>query len=132
VSGDIFVNVSLRLQLTCLVLSAICCYRLCLFRVLLDTCPFYFLQCTVLPSFCNCSLFLLRVAWGGAPPPVSRGVSHTLAAVTSLPFSKHTEGGGATPAFSGRLVYLQFHEGVPLLPFWSSGHPTLFATCLFF
>jgi hypothetical protein len=49
----------------------------------------------------------------------------------------------ATPAFSSRLVYLQFPEGFPLLfiysslrdfpspPLWRSGHPTLFATCLF-
>jgi hypothetical protein len=29
------------------------------------------------------------------------------AAVTSLPLYRHTGGGGATPAFSGLLVYLQ-------------------------
>jgi hypothetical protein len=29
------------------------------------------------------------------------------------------------------LVYLQFCEGFPSLPLWRSGHPTLFATCLF-
>jgi hypothetical protein len=34
------------------------------------------------------------------------------ATVTSLPFCKHI--GGATPAFSGRLVYLQFTWEMPL------------------
>jgi hypothetical protein len=57
-------------------------------------------------------------------------VCHTWAAVTSLPLSKHTGGGGATPVFSDRLVYLQFHEGVSLPH--SLEPPALFATCLFF
>jgi hypothetical protein len=35
------------------------------------------------------------------------------------------------PGFSGRLVYLQLHEGLPLSPIRCSGCPTLFATCLF-
>jgi hypothetical protein len=30
-----------------------------------------------------------------------------------------------------RLVYLQFQEGFPSPLLWSSGHPTLFATCLY-
>jgi hypothetical protein len=30
-----------------------------------------------------------------------------------------------------RLVYLQFQEGFPSLPLWHSGHPTLFAMCLY-
>jgi hypothetical protein len=33
-----------------------------------------------------------------------------------LHFSKHTEGGGATPAFSGQLVYLKFTWGSASLP----------------
>jgi hypothetical protein len=53
------VYVYLKLWLTCLLLSVICCCRLCLFRVLLDACPFCFLQYTALPSFCNCSLFFI-------------------------------------------------------------------------
>jgi hypothetical protein len=36
-----------------------------------------------------------------------------------------------TPAFSGRLVYLQFHEGLPFPPLQCSGHPMVFAMCLF-
>jgi hypothetical protein len=37
----------------------------------------------------------------------------------------------AAPAFSSRLVYLQFCEGFPSHPLQHSGHPALFATCLF-
>jgi hypothetical protein len=36
------------------------------------------------------------------------------ATVTSFPLSKHTGGGGATPAFSNWLVFLQFTWEVPL------------------
>jgi hypothetical protein len=36
------------------------------------------------------------------------------ATVRSFPLSKLTGGGGATPAFSGQLVYLQFTWEVPL------------------
>jgi hypothetical protein len=39
--------------------------------------------------------------------------------------------GAATPAFSGQLVYLQFFEGFPLSALRCSGHPALFAMCLF-
>jgi hypothetical protein len=37
------------------------------------------------------------------------------------------------PAFSGqaRLVYFQFHEGFPSPHLQHSGHPTLFAMCLY-
>jgi hypothetical protein len=39
----------------------------------------------------------------------------------------------ATPALSGQaqLDYLQFWEGFPSPPLWHSGHPTVFATCLY-
>jgi hypothetical protein len=60
------------------------------------------------------SFFLFRGHVVSALPPLSGGVCHTLAAVTSLPLSKYTGRGGVTPAFSGRLVYSQFHERVPL------------------
>jgi hypothetical protein len=36
-------------------------HRFCLFRVLLDACPFCFLQYTALSTCCNCSPFLFRV-----------------------------------------------------------------------
>jgi hypothetical protein len=38
----------------------------------------------------------------------------------------------ATPAFSSRLIYLQFWEGFPSPLLRCSGLPTLFAMCLFF
>jgi hypothetical protein len=50
--------------------------------------------------------YYLEFVWGGAPPPLSGGACHMLATVARLPLSKHTGGGGATPAFSGRLVCL--------------------------
>jgi hypothetical protein len=43
---------------------------LCLFRVLLDACPFCFLQYTALPICCNCSPFLVRVHMGKWPSHV--------------------------------------------------------------
>jgi hypothetical protein len=66
-SGDSFVKVYLRLPLTCLLLSAICCCRLCLFRVLLDACPFCFLQYTALPTFAI-AIFLFIYRSGGERP----------------------------------------------------------------
>jgi hypothetical protein len=110
-SGDSFVNVYQRLQLTCLLLSAIGCCRLCLLRVLQDACPFCFLQYTALPTFCNCHLFCMR----SGPPPLQCAF-HTSAAVISLPISKHTGGDGTTPAFSGLLIYLLFMWEVSLPP----------------
>jgi hypothetical protein len=126
-------NVYLRLRLTCLLLSAICCCRLCLLRVLLDTCPFCFLQYTALPTFSNCSLFFyLEFRSGCAPPPLSWGACHTSATVTILSLSKHTEAGGTTSTFSSQLVHLQFHQGVPLYHPLEIREPTLFSTCLFY
>jgi hypothetical protein len=60
------------------------------------------------PPFAIAVFFYLEFAWGGALPPVFGGACHTLAVVGHLPLSKHTGGGGATPAFSCQLVYLQF------------------------
>jgi hypothetical protein len=56
-------------------------------------------------------LFFLVFTWGGALPPLSGGACHTLDSVGGLPLSKHTGGGGTTPAFSGQLVCLQFMWG---------------------
>jgi hypothetical protein len=73
--------------------------------------PVYTLTC------CNSVFFNLGFAWWGAPlPPLSRGACYTLAAIGSLPLSKPTGGGCATPAFSSQLVYLQFA--------WGSNPPT--------
>jgi hypothetical protein len=117
------VNVYLKLWLMCLLMLAICCCRLCLFRILLDAFPFCFLQYTALPAFCNCILFFyLEFTWGGAPPPVSCRACHTSAAVTSLPFSKHNWGGGDTPAFSGWLIYSSNGECPSPILWWSMPH----------
>jgi hypothetical protein len=56
-------------------------------------------------------LFYSEFMWGCAPSPLSSGSCHTLAAVGRLLLSKHTGGGGATPAFSSWPVYLQFMWG---------------------
>jgi hypothetical protein len=39
--------------------------------------------------------------------------------------------GAAAPAFSGQLVYLQLHGGLSFPLLQHSGHPALFAMCLF-
>jgi hypothetical protein len=61
---------------------------------------------------------------GKCPCPTLCGVCHTLAAIGRLPLSKHTGGGGATPAFSHRLVYLQFvwSSAPPPVLWWSVPH----------
>jgi hypothetical protein len=64
--------------------------------------------------------FYLEGTWGCAPLPLSIGACYTLATIGSLSFSKHTGGGGASPASSSQCVYLQFAWGVPLPPLWWS------------
>jgi hypothetical protein len=60
-----------------------------------------------------CFFLLFRLRMGSAPPPLSHGACHTLAAVASLPLSKHTGGGGTTATYSGQHVYLQFTGKYP-------------------
>jgi hypothetical protein len=138
------VNVHLRLWLTCLLLSASCCWRLYWLQISRVSLTFTYLH----------RLCLLRILLG---------VTTT---VTNFPLSTHTGGGGTTPAFSGWHVYLQFTWEVSrppspvelsshshfykfshswllgrcphscllwlaCLPLWCSQHPILFATCLF-
>jgi hypothetical protein len=122
------VNLYLRLWLTCHLLSAICYCRLYLLQISgmsftltypvylkfsWTHTPFVFSSIHPYQPFAIAVLFL-ELAWGGAPPPLSGVACHTLVAFGSFPLSKHTGEGSATPAFSRRLVYLQFHEGVPL------------------
>jgi hypothetical protein len=76
--------------------------------------PFVFSSIQPYPSVAIAVFFYLEFAWEGAPPLLSGGACHILAAVGCLSLSKHTGGGGATPAFNDRLVYLQFTWGVPL------------------
>jgi hypothetical protein len=76
-----------RLQLTCHLLPASCCFRLfllqftegaftptycsrlCLFRVLSGTCLSPFLQCGVLPACYSCSPCLFKICVGNFPSP---------------------------------------------------------------
>jgi hypothetical protein len=69
--------------------------------------PFVFSSVWLYPPFAIAVFFLFRIRVGRWPSPLSCGVCHTLATIGSLPLSKCTGGGGATPAF------WQFHEGVP-------------------
>jgi hypothetical protein len=86
------VIVYLRLQLICPLLSASRCWRLYWLQI-------WGMSLTLTQPRRLC---LFRVLLGAT------------ATVTSLPFCKHTGGGGATLTFSGRLVYLQFTWEVPL------------------
>jgi hypothetical protein len=131
-SGDSFVNVYLRLWLTCHLMSAICCWRSQEWAlhspgpvgfVYLEFswmhAPFVFSSIQFYPPVALAVLFYLEFAWGCAPPPQTGGAWHTLPAVGELLLSKHTGGGGATLAFSCRLEYLQFT--------WGSAPPPLFS-----
>jgi hypothetical protein len=61
---------------------------------------------------------------GDVPSPTLWWSCHTLAAVGSLPLYKHTEGGGATPTFSGWLfIFTVYMRECPFPPFqWSFPH----------
>jgi hypothetical protein len=97
--------------------------RLCLFRVL-DACPFCFLQYTALPACCNCSpfLFTIRMALQWSVPHFS--------CCYSIPLSKHTRGGGTTPAFS---CLFSLREGMPLPHFLElrAPHPLCYMSFFF-
>jgi hypothetical protein len=100
--------------------------------------PFVFSSIQPYPSVAIIVLFFyLEFMWGGAPPPLSVGMCHTLVAVGCLPFSKHTGGSRATPAFSSQLIYLHFTWGSALPPFLELRVPlplcymSFFFSCLF-
>jgi hypothetical protein len=86
------------------------------------------------PTAChNCSPFLFRVHVGRGSSLLSGGACHTLTAVGCLLLSKHTGGGGATPAFSSPLVYLQFvWGGAPPPLSGAQGAPPSLLCVLFF
>jgi hypothetical protein len=69
------------------------------------------------------ALFYLAFTWQGAPPPLSCGARHTLAAVGGLLLSKHNGGGGATPTVSDGLFIYSLGGGVSLPS--SGGQPLL-------
>jgi hypothetical protein len=76
--------------------------------------------------------FYLDFMWGCAPHPVSSGACLTLATVGSLSPSKHIGGVALLlPSLASLFIYSSMKACLfPTL--WSSGCPTLFATCLFF
>jgi hypothetical protein len=77
-------------------------------------------------------LFVFRALCVGAPPSLSGEACHTLAPVGCLPLSKHTgEVVPHPPSWPACLFTVCMRE-CPSHPLWSSGHPGLFATCLFF
>jgi hypothetical protein len=122
------VNVYLRLWLTCLLLSAICCCRLCLFRVLLDACPFCFLQYTALPTFCNCRLFCMR----SGPPPLWWHSLHDSGSDKPSPLQAHWGRWRHSCLLLPACLFAVLVSDCPSPTLWGSGHPTLFATSLFF
>jgi hypothetical protein len=66
---------------------------LCLFKVLLDACPFSFLQCMALPACCNCSSCLFTVHMGKCSSPTLWGcVSHISHCWKSSPLQAHCRG----------------------------------------
>jgi hypothetical protein len=138
----------------CLLLSASCCWRLywlqisgvsltltwpwrlCLFRVLLSrtatVTSFPLSKLTggggATPPSLACVFIYSHV--GGVPSPLSNGTFLTQPLLQAFPL-QGCWAGAATPAFSGLLVYLQFHEGVPFPPLQCSGLLAVFAVCLF-
>jgi hypothetical protein len=88
--------------------------------------PFVFSSIQPYPPVAIAVFFNLKFVWGGAPPPLSSGVCHTLAPDGCLPLSKHTGGGGTTLAFPAHLFIYSSCDGLPLPP--SSGAFLLTAT----
>jgi hypothetical protein len=105
--------------------------RLCLFRVLLSTCPSPFLQCGVLTACYSCSPCLFRVCVGEFPFPhslVECVICQPL--LQTLPTPSSLAGGSPNPLSPAGLFIYSLYRCLPLL-LQSSGHPALFATCLF-
>jgi hypothetical protein len=65
----------------------------------------------------------------GSFPPLLWSFPPT-AAFTSFP-APDCWACAAAPTFSGPACLFTFPRGIPLLPLWSSGCPTLFAICLY-
>jgi hypothetical protein len=111
--------------------------RLCLFRILLGatasvTC-FPLSKHTrgggATPAFSG-QFVNLQFMWRSAPSPLSSGAFLMTATVTGFP-APRLLGGGCHSCLLQQLVYLHFCDEFPLPPLWCSGHPALFATCLF-
>jgi hypothetical protein len=87
------------------------------FRVLVDACPFCFLQHTTLHTCCNFSFVLFRVCVERCPSPLCWGACHTEEVAPHLP--------SLADLFTVRM------RECPSPTLQSSGHPALFAMCLF-
>jgi hypothetical protein len=114
------VNGYLRLRLTSPLLSACCCWRLYLCRSLGEVTLHQLSQACVF-------IYSSHGKWAFSPllwsfPPTATFTSFTAPGCWVC---------ATTPAFSGRLIYLQFREGFPLPLLQHSGCPSLFATCLY-
>jgi hypothetical protein len=94
--------------------------------------PFVFSSIQPYPPVAIAVFFYLEFMWGGAPPPLSHRVCHTLAAVTHLP-SPSTLGEVAPhlPSLAGLFIYSS-RGGVPLPLSPELTGLTLFVTYLFF
>jgi hypothetical protein len=76
--------------------------------------PFIFFSIQAYLLVAIAVIFYLEFAWGCAPPPLSGGTCHTLAAVGSLLLSKHIGGGAPLlPSLASLFIYSSC-EGVPL------------------
>jgi hypothetical protein len=88
--------------------------KLCLFRVLLDTCPFVCSIIQPFPPFAIAVFFYyLQFAWRSALPLIGWSVPHFSRCYKPPPLQGCWVGATA-PAFSHQLVYLQFEWVVPL------------------
>jgi hypothetical protein len=111
-------------------------HRLCLFRVLqcLSHCyklsPFQALGKVTLHPLSQACVLIYSSHRKWVFPPLLWSFPPTTT-FTSFP-TPGCWACAAAPAFSGQLVYLQFHDGFPSPPLQHSGCPTVFSTCLFF
>jgi hypothetical protein len=84
-------------------------------------------------GLCCCSFWLaclLQLTWEVVPPLLWRFPPSTTLTRFPAPgcWARAPAPAGASLA---RPNYLHFQEGFPSPPLWSSGHPTLFAMCLY-
>jgi hypothetical protein len=102
--------------------------RLFLFRVLLEACPFCFLQYTALPACCNCSPFLFRVHVGecASHSPVERATHYPLLDTFPSP-STLREVVLYPPSTPGLFIY-SWHGEMPLPPTGGAFHRTATVT----
>jgi hypothetical protein len=99
------------------------CEWLCLFRVLLDACPFYFLQYAALPAFCNGSPFLFSVCVVKCPSPTLQwSMPHFSCCWKPSLLQAHWGRCAHPPSPASLFIYI-LHGELPLSPLqWSFPH----------